>query len=208
MTTLSENEVELTFRKACAALGWDYGVAEEFGRAAAWLYRNTDTCLRPLLEMAEGDQHTPSFAATGEGWQTQVAAALACVSAFDLLAAMPERCVRLHRLTGGLPAAAALAGAAAGSYGITLCFRCGSASLYIWKDGFAGQLRTGQPPDGLRVTNDGPPRPPRPQRRDRGAAAIDAEVWQRIADLAAQTHVPATNLSRRLGAGAEAGGPH
>ena len=206
MNALSDNEVELTFRKACAALGWDYGVAEEFGRAAAWLYRNTGSCLRPLLEMAEGEQNPPRFAVIGEGWQTQAAAALACVSAFDLLAAMPGRYVRLHRLTGGFPAAAALAGAAAGSYGITLCFRCGAASLFVWKDGFAGQLRTGQPPDGIRVTNDGPPRPPLPRRRR--AAAIDAEVWQRIADLAAQTYVPASDLSRRLGAGTEAGGPH
>ena len=201
MNTLSANEVEVTFRKACAALGWDYGVAEEFGRAAVWLYRNTDSCLRPLLEMAEGDRNAPQFTTAGDGWRAPAATALACVSAFDLLAAMPDKCVRLHRLTGGLPAAAALAGAAAGAYGITLCFRFGASSLCVWKGGFEGRLRTGGSPDGIQVTNDGPSRPAR--RRRRRPPAIDAAVWQRISDLAALTYVPATDMSRRLGAGAE-----
>ena len=202
MTGLSANEVELTFRKACAALGWDYGVAEEFGRAAAWLYRNAGTCLRQLLEMAEGEQNTPGFTPFGDGWHAPAATALACVSAFDLLAAMPDKCVRLHRVTGEWSAAAALAGAAAGAYGITFCFHTGASTLHVWNGGFSGQLRV-NPPNGLKVTHAGPLRPSQLNRSERGRAAIDAEVWQRIVRLAARTYVPATALSRRLGAGAE-----
>ncbi|MCY3879947.1 MAG: DUF3726 domain-containing protein [Rhodobacteraceae bacterium] len=203
MAELSFNEIELGMRKACSVLGCDYGVAEEFGRAAVWLVRHSRISLEPLLELSETAPVLPDIRNMEFGWETDHPLALACISAFDLVAAMPGRRFRFRRWKGGIESAVALAGAASLSYGTGFRFRTSRFLLTVGATGFDGKI----PDPGAETRLDieaGPDQVSCPiPKQERGS--VPDNVWERICRLAEQTYVPASEMSRQLGAGAESG---
>ena len=201
MIELSFNEVELTVRKACCGLGWDYGIAEEFGRAASWAAECTDLGLGPLLELAWGDQGSPEFSVCGKSLQTQEATANSVISALDLLAADPDTRIFFARLSSQMPAAAALAGAASRSYGIGYQFRQGGMSFSVVPHGICGGIPPGQPDAGFTIICTRPGEGRQASVRRRARASVPQQTWRQICGLAARTLVPATEMSRRFGAG-------
>lgn len=201
MKELSFNEVELTFRKACFGLGWDYGIAEEFGRAASWLTQWTDFSLAPLLDLAFLDQRPVRFVESNGLLQASEATANGIISCLDLLAAKPESKVYFARLPVELHALAGFAGVNAKLYSTGYRVDHGVHSICIDGHGLNGDLLSIYT-DTIWSTNDAL-QTARCQKvkRLRHRASVHDNVWEEICDLANRISVPASEVSRRFGAG-------
>ena len=172
---LSYNEIQSAARKAASGAGLPYGVAEAVGHAAVWLSgRGVDAVSVVVAALAEG------------------AAILDGLAAVDALTAGETERVALRNDAGGLLllglAGAAMQGEVAfaldrGQGGIVPLAGLRDATLS--SPAVLCRARDG---GGVAAT-------PRP-------AACDAAAYAAALALAAKTYVPASDLSRTLGAGA------
>lgn len=172
---LSYNEIHLTARRAASGAGLPYGVAEAVGRAAVWLSgRGVDAVSVVVAALADG------------------AAILDGLAAVDALGAGETERVALKddavgRLLLGL-AGAAMHGETAFALDRGQGGRVPLAGLEDGAVPLPGVLCRARQGGGVAAT-------PRP-------AACDAGAHAAALALAAKTYVPASELSRTLGAGA------
>jgi len=201
---VSKSEIETTLRLAAVGSGWPFGLAEEVGRAAAWLVLHDIDGVGSALAAIEAGPAAPQPAErTQEGWflrGTQGPAA--AVSALDLaLAAGKEERVRLDACSHPV----LLIGLAGGA---AKAFDCSFALA------FSAGGQAGVSADGLQLEGDLPAGPgdvtitrQSPACRKEGPAEIgrltvEDKTWRVAKALAAKTYVPASEASRAHGAGA------
>lgn len=203
---LSLNEVDAMARRAARGAGYPWGLAEEAGKAARWLCaRSLDGCKRLAGVLDAGfaadlPAHMP--ADPGAPWQGAgplcPLATGAAVS--DMAARLADQSLTLHEVAHPM-LLVPFAGLAALRAQTPVCVDCGD-------DG--GRAVT----DGLGLSLDGPfPALARIVTIRRGGdlhnplaartrAAPDPAAWALLGRLAGRTYAPATEESRRLGAGA------
>lgn len=209
MTGFSLNEIAATAKKAARGAGYPWGIAEEAAQATPWLcglHLGGCRALAGLLAQIDGRNvidHTPQktdgiWTARG-GWLCPLMAG-ACLS--DSAMRLRDGPVEMAQVTRPLlllPFAAAAArqlkqclqitwpGQSVATDGTVLALE-GTAGLTIPRAGEV-KLRIG-PMTGTPCT-----------RRSR--ATPNAEDWEMLEALAARLYAPATEASRRLGAGAD-----
>ncbi|MDH3263405.1 MAG: DUF3726 domain-containing protein [Paracoccaceae bacterium] len=201
---LSLNEIETTLRKAALGAGLGFGAAEEVGRAGAWLCaRGWDGVAAALAGL---DRPGAPCEAVAEGVCRfrKAAAASAGLAAIDLL--LGDCGVREARLEGldspwllvGLAGIAVEAGNAA------FRLRLGDAEALVRPAGLdiAGAVPA-RGCDAALWVDEAPQHPASAPRASAGAEVRD-EDWRRALALAQRTYVPASDRSRRFGAGAGA----
>jgi hypothetical protein len=203
--SLSMGEVEATARKAARGAGYPWGFADEAGRAARWLsVRGVDGCaaLAGLLDAVDGaDLAERSPDVTAGVWTAPHAACpLATGLALSDRAEEAIRGVRVEEILAPLllmPFAALLAETARQT--VTLS----------WDGGTAVTDGTGLCLDG-KVLARAPWVDLSPGgKMDAPAEAChraqpDPRAWGRLNAFAQRTYAPATEASRRKGAGADA----
>ena len=201
----SLNEIEMVLRKAAAGCGYPFGLAEDIGRAGAWLCAQAqDGVAAGLAGLASGEAgpcrtryepETMTFAAARVAWCGPSAVEFAlCADVGDAIG-----------LTG-LDAPLLLvgfAGIAARDTGISLSFSNGCDAL-VWPGGLV--MRGPMPSAGVDATVavTGEPGCFRlgVQEPSQDGIYIDAALWAVALALAARTYVPASETSRATGAGA------
>lgn len=195
-------------RKAARGAGYSWGMAEEAGRAARWLAAYGlpgPERLLALLDVCDGNvsSHIPS------GLDEPDAGKSGPVCGLTLGAALSDRAdiirdggsYRLEQVIEPLLVMPFLCRAARDlDFSLSLAFA--GASLVITADGplDADLDSLGFPADGMisvrSTTDSGKARDPSPL-----AWPVPVKVWQRLDHYAARTYVPATEESRRRGAG-------
>ena len=192
MTERSLGEVQAMVRAAVRGAGRDWGTAAEVARGARWLAaRGIDPtpALAALLDAPEGGAPADPRAVAWEDGLCPVRAGMALAD-FALLRP-PALRVRLRHPLLLLPFLADLA--AARGRPMVLGWGMGRAAT----DGARLSLGALPPPEAVVTLAQGGLGAPRP-RADRATPA----AWDALAALAARTHAPATETSRR-GAGAD-----
>ena len=201
--TYSLNEVETTAKRAAHGAGYPWGLAEEAGKAARWLVvQNIDgaAILAKVLvqELAgELDEHVPERA--GSVWKGEAElcplAAGALVS--DAATCLTHEPMRLEAVLMPILIVPFAANAAC-RLGGTVRVIAGGAEAAT--DGSGLEIRGAFPRAATDVTlclEDGRPIPCAGATR----ALPDAGAWSALETLAFRTYAPATEESRRLGAG-------
>ncbi len=200
---LSLNEIETTIRRAATGAGWAYGLAEDAGRAAAWLAgRGLDGVGVALASLERGPASVVA-ARSPAGWHlTGARAAAVGPAGLDLLAASgPGAGVTLEAVDEPL-LLVGFAGVAARARGCDFLLEC--AGMTVAQISGTGVEWRGVLPAGaesLRLLH-------RPGEVSEGAGAATAGVevsdalWARALAAAARSYVPASEASRLRGAGA------
>jgi hypothetical protein len=188
MLDLSLNEVETLAHKAARGAGLPWGVAEDTGRAAAWISRRFGDWAEPLLallETAPPPEESPLLLA---GWLADAAA--------------PRRIARVARPLWALPGLLTTTTRPVSIFfenAEVRCNPCEGASATVPAEALAAL-----PVGSLTVASASAPLPPLPcalNKRFRRSLVALAD-WQRLDALAQRTYVPASDRSRRSGAGA------
>lgn len=193
---LSLNEVEATARKAARGAGRDWGVAEDAGHAARWLCaQGLDGCAAMAAALNAGG--TGPAAPQMPDWRAK-AGPLCPLSAGLALA---DGAVRLSPVLHNVAAPLMLLPFAA-----MAARQVGTPVTLSW-DG--GQAVT----DGDRLSLNGTPEGARMSVRPDGTlgtvcaprtrTAPDPAAWSALLALAQRTYAPATEESRRRGAGSD-----
>jgi hypothetical protein len=202
--SFSLNEVESMAKKGTRGAGYDWGPAEEAGRATRWLCaRGVDGCaaLAALLTRVDGVPGARAAPVIGDTWAAQggvlcpVAAGMALSDRASALAGTVIRLENVVQPMLVLPFVAHIARAASGPVRVTcegpvaatdgpdLCLTGGlpgAAALVI--------IEPGEMPTA--------PNPCTPR------AHPAPETWETLARFAQRTYAPATEASRLRGAGA------
>jgi len=201
----SLNEIEMVLRKAAAGCDFPHGLAEDIGRAGAWL------CARGLDGLGAGLAGVMAGRAEPGGMHydarekafSDARVAWCGPSAVDLVLCAEEG--DMIRLTGiDVPLLlVGFAGLAALETGISLRFSNGCAVLA----GPGGlDMRGAMPSAGVDATlalTDAPERfRPLGETPLLDGIDVDPTLWAEALALAARTYVPASDASRATGAGA------
>jgi Protein of unknown function (DUF3726) len=198
----SLNEIETMVRKAAVGAGWSFGLAEEIGRAAAWLAARRINGVGAALAAAEAAPVPAMPEREPEGWIFPDARAAAAPSAFDLLAEAegPMR-VALRRVDQPL-LVVGLAGIAAETYGgrYELSFP-GGGQADVSAEGVSWNGPMPRPGAGIVIIRQPTHSALRCAMPSAGVTVDDA-LWDRAREMAARTFVPASDASRARGAGA------
>ena len=198
-------EVEATARKAARGAGYPWGLADEAGRAARWLSaRGVDGCaaLAGLLDAMDGAdlaRRSPN-AQTGMWQAPEALCPLATGSALSDRAAEAIRGVRVEEILAPVllvPFAALLTGSARQT--VTLSWEGGTAVTNGNGLCLGGTVLARAPWVDLSPGG----------KMDAPAEAChraqpDPRAWDRLNAFAQRTYAPATEASRRKGAGADA----
>jgi len=198
--SFSLNEVEATARKAARGAGYSWGLAEEAGKATRWLCaQGLDGCASLAALLQEPRHAIPQlnpgiWSAPGVLCPLVTGAALS-----DFAAQLTEGPIRIVDVAHPqllLPFAAGTAR----QMGTVLTLACDD--LVAHTDGAGVDLiRIPSPPgtSDVTVSMDGTMTGALPKQT---RATPDPAIWDVLTAFAARTYAPATDASRRLGAGA------
>lgn len=202
MSRFALNEVEATGKRAARGAGYGWGLAEEAAKATRWLCAQGLSGCAALAQVLQADlvQAAPVSAPHTQDWQGAAALCpLATGAALSDRAAMlrngPLRLYDVEAPVMLLP----FAGYVARQLG--QCVELDFDGVTAATDGFRLNLSGPLPARAERVTlqtgiSPGTARP----LHDR--ATPDPQVWDILNQFAHRTYAPATEESRRLGAGA------
>ena len=198
--SFSLNEIETTARKAARGAGFSWGLAEEAGKATRWLCaQGLDGCAT-LAALLEGPRHaTPQIApgiwsAPGPLCPLTTGAALSDFAA--LLAGGP---IRLNAVAQPLLLLPFGAGAAR-QLNSVVTLNCETLTARTDGDGL-DMARIPGPPGtcDMQVSLDGEMQNAQPKH---SRASPDPAIWALLTGFAGRTYAPASDASRRRGAGA------
>ena len=204
MMRRSLNEIELMARKAAVGAGWAGGLAEDAGRAAAWLCSHGyDGVQAAHASINAGPQElSVEHTQTGIVFQ-QAQAARAGPSVLDLMA---DGGVIDHAILLNVDCPVMVLGLAG-----TLSAQYGTAVGLEFANGTQAHMA----PEGHQISGEivcapcdvrvrritWPSLPVKPTDAATGYD-VNEGIWAKLESLAAKTYVPATDESRRRGAGA------
>jgi len=198
--SFSLNEVEATAKKAARGAGYSWGLAEEAGKATRWLCaQGLDGCAALAALLQEPRPETPTC--DGVVWSgpgalcSLITGATLSDCAADL-ANGPIRLVEVAQPQLLLPFAAG----AARHLGTVLTLSCDT--LTACTDGAGLDLATIPAPPGTSDVTVSIGGAMAEARAIQSRATPDPADWETLTGFAARTYAPATDASRRLGAGA------
>ena len=206
---LSLYEIQTILRKAVIGAGFPVGLAEECGRAGAWLAASGQDGVGSVLMAIRGGKRAP-VTPVAEGNRLifpETSVALTGPSVIDLLVGVDVDDIQL-RLVDAPLLMIGMAGVAAADYG---------REFILVSD---GNIFAEVSPSGLTLNGDTPPPGgqmgikcqvatavagealPVRSREGTDGAIVDAKLWHEALALAFNTYVPASDVSRVAGAGA------
>jgi len=197
---VSLNEVEATGKKAARGAGFDWGIAEEAGRAARWLCANgLDGCGALAAYLSGPRGHAPDGlngvwrSSKGDLCPLITGAALS-----DLALDLKRRPIEIENVTAPLILLPFAAWASL-AIGENVTLRVGDVEAVT--DGIKLSVSGAVPEMGAQVTTfpAGKVSEARPLET---RALPDAAAWAVLSEFAHKTYAPATEESRLLGAGA------
>ncbi len=201
-TTRSFNEIAVTVRKACVGAGCDHGMADDIGRAAAWLHRNGAPGVKAALAALEETAPAPALPRTDGSVLVfdNARIALCGAAAIDMLISGAVREARLLNADAPL-LAIGLLGARAKQDGLSFRVVADGAAMTVGAS--VGSLASLSLAPRADVIIAGPQETMDPEldRLPTTVALVDENDWRRCERLAARTYVPATEESRLKGAG-------
>ena len=203
MTHRSLNEIDMTVRKAAVGSGWPWGLAEDIGRAAAWLCEyGEDGAGAALVALREEPRPADMTMSDGAAAFASAQAAQAGPAALDLLAAGSGiDHVALQDLDSPL-LLVGIAGVLTAEYRLTIELLAGVKRFaLVGPEGLQLSMHVCKPGASI-VAQRTTPNPPLASVPIVPALDINDEAWSAITALAARTYVPATDESRLRGAGA------
>ncbi len=200
MIRRSLNEIRMTVQKAAVGAGLPAGIAEDVGRAAAWLSaRGLDGAGAALAGIRATSSGTHDAGAAD-----QCARAVSeGIAALDQVAlSAPDATVKLS----GLDAPAlflGLAANAAADYGLCFEIGFGNGGVVLCSPG-GTRMPEGMSDSGCNITITAKPdslcdNDPSPTT---DGVVVGESLWAEVSTLAARTYVPSTEASRLAGAGA------
>jgi len=208
MTLFSANETQSMVRKAAIGMGYDVGVAEDLGKAAAWLcVKSYDGAKTVLQSISEGPSpiFTRNSAQDSEGEypvfeDLQIATSGPGIVDIAASSELPAK-IGLQGVNSPL-LLLGLAGICAEFYGVDITIAANNGSGVISTDG--ATIRGNIPPEGVDLTLTCQMKNARTAgvTYSETAFTCDDETWNRLSKLAAKTYVPASEASREKGAGA------
>ncbi len=199
----SLNEVETIAWKATRGAGYPWGIAEEAAAAVRWLAgRGIDGCppLASLLERTDGSNLEDWSPDPGEIWTAPggVLCPLMAGAALSDHARQVQQCgLEFGRMASPvlfLP----FVGRAAAGIGAILQVTWPGGSSFTDGKGLALPGDPGLDFDGLLVAVS---REMPEARPGAGRASPDSQAWDRLGEFACRVHAPASEASRRFGAG-------
>ena len=200
MMSFSLNEVDATARKAARGAGYSWGLAEEAGKATRWLCaQGLDGCAALAALLQEPRPETPTRKGaiwSGPGALCPLATGAALSDFAADLANGPIRLVEVAHPQLLLPFAAG----AARHLGTVLTLSCDT--LTARTDGAGLDLATIPVPPGTSDVTVSIGGAMAGTRAKHTRATSDPADWETLTGFAARTYAPATDASRRLGAGA------
>lgn len=197
------NEIEVSIRKAASGVGLEYGTAEDAGRAAAWLVRQgLDGVAAVLASIRRGSSDigfdpAVDAASAGRGY-----AAIIGPSLIDRLIAGGDGETVSVRNPDSALMVIGLAGVASEDHGVVIEIDCDGSISRIPAAGPMAAAAIPEPCARLSLKRIGAGVPGRQAAEASGGADVPAELWDEVQAYAARTYVPASQLSRALGAGA------
>ena len=200
----SLNEVETIAWKAARGAGYPWGIAEEAAAAMRWLAgRGIDGCpqLASLLERTDGTNLDDWSPDPGEIWSAPggvlcpMLAGAALSDHARRLLQCPHEFGRMASPVLFLPFAAW----AAARISVNLRVTWSGGSSITDGAGLALQDAPGSELDSMLVAVSGEMPEARPGA---GRAIPDPQAWDRLGEFACRVHAPASETSRRFGAGA------
>jgi len=195
---LSLNEIETTIRRAATGTGWAFGLAEDAGRAAAWLAaQGMDGVGAAVRALAPGPGPVQAERMGNDCVLRGGRAASAGPAAIDLLGLPGVRRVTLEAIDEVL-LIVGLVGEAADGTDYTLGARGFEARVSGGGATLSGTIPESPATLTLTRAEGGAPS----ELAATSGVAIDEAVWARAKALAALSYVPASAESRERGAGA------
>ena len=198
--SFSLNEVEVTAKKAARGAGYSWGLAEEAGKATRWLCaQGLDGCAALAALLGDPRHEIPTCDGvvwSGSGALCPLATGAALSDFAENLADGPIRLVEVVQPQLLLPFAAG----AARHLGTVLTLSCDT--LTARTDGTGLDLALIPSPPGTSDVTVSRGAAMAGARSIQTRAAPDPAIWAILTGLAARTYAPATDASRRLGAGA------
>ena len=203
----SLNEIDIMLKKASKGVGLPVGLAEDIGRAGAWLSARGHDGVRAVLTAIQGgiSLPLPLLPLNDRGIVVFKGARIAVCgpSVIDILAGHGSADeVRLINVDSPL-LIIGLAGVASQSYGLEMTIDFGNGSKASVSAG--NLVLSGSMPaagtDLLITCRKFGYTTPKGKLEGRGVV-VDEEVWREVEALAARTYVPSSEASRARGAGA------
>ena len=198
----SDNELEMTLRKAVLGAGYKFGTAVDVARAGVWLSRRGVDGIEAILVALRSEPAAVKLErVNGEPVISAAKAIAAGPAAVDLaIAADAATHVRLDDVDSP-NLVLGLAGVAAGDFSQRFTLDCDGTSLEI--DCNTTSLQA-VPSDcsRMKLAVGGTEVCQRVTKHSVEALLVDDESWSTIERLAARTYVPASEASRARGAGA------
>ncbi|MGI9411651.1 MAG: DUF3726 domain-containing protein [Hyphomicrobiaceae bacterium] len=198
----SDNELEMTLRKAVLGAGYKFGTAVDVARAGVWLSRRGFDGIEAILAALQSEPAAVKLERVNGDAVIPAAKAIAAGPAAVDLAIASDAATRVRLDDVDSPnLVLGLAGVAAGDFSRWFTFDCDGTSIEI--DFNTTSLQT-VPSDcsqmtlavgGTKVSQVETSHSPE-------ALLVDDENWSTIERLAARTYVPASEASRARGAGA------
>lgn len=189
-------EIDAQCRKAARGAGCPWGLAEEAGKAARWLAARGLPGPEALAGLLDGPRACPCGGGRGPDCALRIGASWSD-RAETIASDGPERASVAQPLL-----VVAMLGRAAEATGMTFALEWNGATAVCGPDGFTLESAAASlAPDAsilLRRVGNAPP----PVPTDVRARAVDAAAWSSLERLASRTYAPATDASRRAGAGA------
>ncbi len=199
----SLNEVESIAWKAARGAGYPWGIAEEAASAMRWLAgRGIDGCpaLASLLERTDGSNLDDWSPEPGRIWSAPggVLCPLMAGAALSDHARQLQQCAREFGQMASPVLFLPFAGWAAATVGANLQVTWPGGSSFTDGDGLALQGDPGWDLGGVMVAVSGEMLEARPRA---SRAFPDPSAWDRLGEFARRVHAPASEASRRFGAG-------
>lgn len=199
----SLNEVETIAWKAARGAGYPWGIAEEAAAALRWLAgRGIDGCpaLASLLERTDGSNLGDFSPEPGNVWSAPggVLCPLMAGAALSDHARHLRQCAHEFGRMASPVLLLPFAGWAAARIGVNLQVTWSGGSSFTDGEGLALQGDPGRDLGGVKVAVSGAVSEARPGAR---RAYPESRAWDRLGEFACRVHAPASEASRRLGAG-------
>ncbi len=196
------NQIEATIAKAALGAGWPHGLAEDCGRATAWLVaRGFDGVRSALAAISPGPSLPVIEEAKGITVFRATQAIRAAPSAFDVLAAGGCRQQVLLQEIDRPLMVVGFGGIAATTYGVAFRLAFENACEVI-VDRSLVQITGTFPSSGAEAIMDIETSKPAEVTAMLADLEIDDHLWRDALTMAAKSYVPSNNTSRQFGAGA------
>lgn len=202
---LSLYEIETTIRKACVGSGLAFGVAEDIGKACAWLALHQINDITSVLKAITSKNKNPHIVSNNAGYLIFSDAAIAIngPSMIDLLIADHSLKNIQIQNPDSILLLIGLAGISTKHFDLVFNFTFSKGKKISVSDNGVNNMNSIPNTDSIiYLSCQSKKTMPSKVKTSFKGSEINSSEWKQIENLAAKTYVPASHTSRSEGAGA------